>query len=102
MSRSAMQVLSPPALVQRDGPRYSTRNVAALGSALDRAGWRPGELKSSREAARFWRNGALILIYLTGAVVVGGRHFWSAADTLARLCPEPADMQLQLFDEVLA
>jgi hypothetical protein len=57
--------------------------VLVLSNTLALAGWRRGGLKAPTEATRLWKSGALILVYLSGAVVIGGRCPWVAQDALA-------------------
>jgi hypothetical protein len=80
------------------GASYTAPDVLLLANTLVLAGWRRGGLKAPTEAGRLWKAGALVLISLSGAVVIGGRCPWIATDALEQLTAEPVGAQLSLWD----
>lgn len=101
-------MIDPPAVsprLRRLGPlSFEAPNLLALGDALRADGWTHARPKDGRESARYWLNAgdALIIAYLSGAVVVGGRRPDLAVATLQRYLvnpPAPVE-QLGMFARV--
>ncbi len=97
---------TPPALpyvVKLPGGRsYATNDTRALADWLTERGWRRYPPKAGNEMCRLWRSDALVLIYLSGSIVAGGRRPEIAHNDLGSLLEEPEGQQLELWSEVLA
>lgn len=88
-----------PCIIKLPGGRsYHTQDTGALADYLTAARWRRYPPKAGNELCRFWRDDALILIYLSGSFVAGGRRPEIAHNELGALLPEPEGKQLTLWE----
>lgn len=91
---------APPRVFQHPGGRsYVTNDTRALAEYLESQGWRRYPPKAGNEQCRLWRSDALILVYLSGSIAVGGKRPEIAHNELGALLEEPAGTQLALWPE---
>jgi hypothetical protein len=81
------------------GRSYFTNDASGLVAYLEGQGWRRYPPKTGSEQCRLWRSDALILVYLSGSIAIGGKRPEIGYMALGELLETPAGEQLMLWPE---